>query len=426
MRPLTLRTGLAIGAAALLLSACGGSSSSTSSSGSAGAAPSGAASSSASGFDATLAKAKGQTVNWYMYGGDDKLNSYVNGYVKQQLSQQGITLNQVKITDTAEAVNKVLGEKQAGKTDDGGSVDLIWINGENFATLKQADAVYCGYVKDLPSTKDVDLSTPGIANDFGLPTDGCEVPWQQATSALVYNSEHLTADDTKSVDSLFAWSKAHPGRFTYPAPPDFTGSMAVRTFFYDTAGGPKDFLGAFDSAKFDKVAPQLWQRLNDLEPSLWRGGKTYPASGSDVEKLFANGEIDAYLTYGEAAIGSKVDKGTLPKTTKSAVFDKGNIGNYSFTAIPKNASHKGAAEVLANLLLSPEAALVNAGPDGAGFTSAIDLSKLPTDQRDQFVKLTTSPYQVAPEKLADATLPEVVAGYVTALEKGWKENVLQK
>ena len=360
-----------------------------------------------------------------MYGGDDLLNSYVNGYVKTQLAAKGITLNQVKIDDTAEAVNKVLGEKQAGK-DSGGSVDLIWINGENFATLKQANALYCGYVPALPSAQYVDLTSSGIATDFGLATDGCEVPWQQAHSSLVYNSTALTPADTTSVQSLFDWSAAHPGRFTYPAPPDFTGSMAVRTFFFDTAGGADQFLGAFDRAKYDAVAPALWQRLNALEPSLWRQGKTYPTSGPDVEKLFAGGEIDAYLTYGSSAVGQLVDKGTFPKTTRSAVFDKGNIGNYSFTAIPYNAAHKEAAQVLANLLLSPPAALENAGPDGAGFTSAIDLAKLPADQAAQFAALEQSPYEVPPAEAAAKTLPEVNSEYVDALEKDWKTDVLQK
>ncbi|MGD1941409.1 MAG: hypothetical protein ACFB0G_08840, partial [Leptolyngbyaceae cyanobacterium] len=47
----------------------------------------------------------------------------------------------VPLNDTAEAVNKVVGEVQAGVTD-GGSIDLIWINGENFRTLKQGNLLY--------------------------------------------------------------------------------------------------------------------------------------------------------------------------------------------------------------------------------------------------------------------------------------------
>ena len=84
-------------------------------------------------WNAVLAQAKGQTVNWYMYGGDDILNTFVSGHLAERLRPLGVTVNQVKITDTADAINKVLGEKQAGRTADG-SVDAIWVNGENFAT----------------------------------------------------------------------------------------------------------------------------------------------------------------------------------------------------------------------------------------------------------------------------------------------------
>lgn len=415
------RTALVLVSTLLLaVPACGGGGDSDTASG----APSPTASS-AGGFEAVLAEAKGQTVDWYMYGGDDRLNAYVNGYVKSELAKVGVTLNQVKITDTAEAVNKVLGEKAAGKDEDG-SVDLIWINGENFATLKQADAVECGYLEDLPATENVDLGKPGIATDFGLDTEGCEVPWQQATSSLVYDSTALSAEDVASVDSLFAWAKARPGRFTYAAPPDFNGSMAVRSFFLDTAGDVDRFQGEFDQAAYDEAAPQLWDRLNEVEPTLWREGRTYPQSQPEVEKLFAGDEVDAYLTYGTSAVPGLVEKGTLPTTTRTAVFDDGNLGNYSFTAIPSNAQDKAAAKVLANLLLSPEAALENAGPDGAGFTSAIDLAKLPAAQRAEFERLQSSPYLVPATELADATLPEVVSDYVAALEKDWKANVLQR
>jgi putative spermidine/putrescine transport system substrate-binding protein len=74
-----------------------------------------------------LERAKGQTVDWYMYGGDDRLNAYVNGYVKDRLAELDITLNQVKINDTRRPSTRCWREA-AGK-DEGGSVDLIWING---------------------------------------------------------------------------------------------------------------------------------------------------------------------------------------------------------------------------------------------------------------------------------------------------------
>ena len=42
----------------------------------------------------------------------------------------------VKLTDTADAVSRILAEKTAGRNKDG-SVDLIWGNGENFASFKR-------------------------------------------------------------------------------------------------------------------------------------------------------------------------------------------------------------------------------------------------------------------------------------------------
>ena len=59
-----------------------------------------------------------------------------------------MTLNRVPIDNTAGAVNKVLNEKAAGK-DGGGSIDLIWINGQNFRTLKDAGLLY-GCLPILP------------------------------------------------------------------------------------------------------------------------------------------------------------------------------------------------------------------------------------------------------------------------------------
>ncbi len=398
--------------ASLALSACGSGS----------ATPSAAPSASAASFADVLAEAKGQTVNWYMYGGDDTINTFVNGYVADKLKALGVTLNQVKITDTVTAVDKVLAEKQAGKKD--GSVDAIWINGENFATGKQADAWYCGYPEKLENAKYVDFTNPAVANDFGLPVDGCESVWQQANSALVYDSAKMTADDVKSVTSLFAWAKAHPGQFTYAAPPDFTGSMAVRTFLYDTIGGPSSLAGPFDEAKYEDAANKLWKRLNDVAPSLYKKGATYPAAGADVEKLFANGEVAAYLTYGPGGVGDQVKKGVYPKSTREAVFDVGNISNYNFLTIPANSPHKAGAQVLQNVLLDPQTQLEFYKVSGT--FPAIDLSKVNPDVKAQFDAVSTSESVLPLAELSRNAQPELTSTYVTTIEKGWKTNVLQK
>lgn len=374
-------------------------------------------------WESVLAAAKGQTVNWYMYGGDDTLNTFVTGYVADHLRKTGVRLNQVKVTDTGQAVDTVLGQKQAGKSS-GGAVDAIWINGENFATGVQAKIWFCGWVKDLPNARYVDFSNPAVTSDFGVPVNGCESVWQQADSALVYNSAALSAADVSSVSSLFAWAKTHPGRFTYPALPDFTGSMAVRTILYDTIGCPQALAGAFDEAKYAPTAAKLFARLNTIKPSLWRGGSTYPQSQDAVEKFYADGVIDAYFTYGPGAVADKVAKGQYPKRTREAVPSVGNIANISNIAIPADAAHRAAALVLANLLQDPATQL--ALYKAEGIYPGIDLSKTSPPTRDAFAAVPQSPSVLPLTTLLSHAQPELASGYVTRIEKDWKSAVLQK
>ncbi len=405
-----LRMAAATAAVALTVAACGST-------------PAAAPALDPADWNSVLAQAKGQTVNWYMWGGDDTLNTFVTGYLADHLRALGVTLNQVKITDTADAVNKVLGEKQAGRST-GGAVDLIWVNGENFATGVQAGLWWCGWDRKLPNAQYVDFTNPAVASDFGRPVNGCEAVWQRADSALVYDSAALSASSVASVSSLLDWAKAHPGRFTYPAPPDFTGAMAVRTILYDTIGGPAALPAQFDQAAYAPAADKLWQRLNTVEPSLWRGGRTYPQDQAAVEKLYADGQIAAFFTYGPGAVGDQVRKGVYPATTREAVLSAGNIANFSFVAIPANAAHHAGALVLANLLQDPQTQLALYQAEGA--YPGIELTKAPAQVQQQFAALAVSPSVLPLAELTRSTLPELSADYVTRLEKDWTANVLQR
>ena len=80
-------------------------------------------------------KARGQTVYFHAWGGSQEINQYIRWAGEQLKTQYGVELKQVKITDTAETVTRLIAEKAAGK-ESGGSVDLMWINGENFKSMK--------------------------------------------------------------------------------------------------------------------------------------------------------------------------------------------------------------------------------------------------------------------------------------------------
>lgn len=372
---------------------------------------------------AVLTAADGQTLDWYLFGGDENINGVVEGYVADRLAENGITLRTVPVADTADAVNKVLTEQQAGRTTDG-TVDAIWINGENFATGMQADLWFCGWPDALPNARFVDLTDPAVAADFGVPVDGCESAWQRSSSALVYDGAQLGAADVASLPALEAWARVNPGRFTYAAPPDFTGALAVRTFLYDQIGGDPAVLTDGPTAFEGPVADGLWARLNALEPALWRAGETYPTSHDAVEQLYATGEIAAFFTYGPGTVATRVADGTFPDSTRSAVLDIGNIGNVSNIAIPANSPDKAAALVLADLLQDPATQLRFYAD--AGIAPVIELDRLDAAGQEAFAAVPVAPSVLAPEVLAANARPELGAELVQRIEDGWVARVLQE
>lgn len=366
-----------------------------------------------------LNQAKGQTVNWYMWGGSTAINDYVNSYIGAEAKKLGITLNQVKLAGTAEAVNKVLGEKTAGNTTKGG-VDLIWINGNNFATGRQADIWYCDWATKLPNAKYVDWTSSSVNSDFGLAVDGCEAPWATASSGLVYDNKAVDSSSATSLSAFIDWIKAHPGQFTYPAPPDFNGSMTVRRLFYYANGGYSNFLGAFDQAKFDAGMAKTAKLLNDLEPYLWRKGATYPATIGDLEKLYANGEVSAYFNYGALASFANVDKGLFPKSTRVSAFKEGMIGNISYVTIPFNSPNKAGAQVIANILESA-AAQFKMQVDGVIGSPAIVMNN--TTLSGKYRALPVHPSSTSPSKLSKNANPELTSTWVNAIDTGWQKSV---
>ncbi len=83
----------------------------------------------------------------------------------------------------------------------------------------QADLWRCGWADELPNAEYVDLTDPAIEADFGVPVEGCEAAWQQASSALVYDSAELSSADVASVDALLAWAAKQPGSLHLPRSP---------------------------------------------------------------------------------------------------------------------------------------------------------------------------------------------------------------
>lgn len=376
-------------------------------------------------WEEIVAEARGQTVYWYMWGGSDAINTFVTDHVAGRLAEEyEITLEMVPVTDAVIYVNKVLGEKQAGRNT-GGSVDLVWINGENFRTMREADLLFGPYADRLPNIQYVDTEAPAVANDFGYPVDGYESPYGSAQVVMIYDSARVPAPPP-TIDSLLDWIRRNPGRFTYPVLPDFTGSVFVRHVFYHAAGGYRELLGPFNEPQFDDVAPRTWEILNEIEPFLWREGQTYPENRAQLQELFSNGEVSFDISYNPAEAASLVAQGRYPESTRTFVFEEGTIGNTHYVAIPYNSPNKAAAMVTANLLLSPETQLEKAKPDVWGDLTVLSLDRLPSEWQRRFAALPRPPQVLATEVLEEHKIPELQSTWLEAIEMGWMTHVLRQ
>ncbi|MDJ0349930.1 ABC transporter substrate-binding protein [Cryobacterium sp. PH29-G1] len=366
--------------------------------------------------------AQGQTVKLWMYGGDTQGNAYIDDVLAPAVAAEGVTLERVPVTDTSDALNRVLSELQAGRTDDG-TVDLVWVNGDNFRTGKEAGAWLCDWTNLMPNLALTAPDDPLLLKDFGTPVDGCEAPWNKAQFTFVYNSD-VIADPPTTLAGVLAWAEAHPGRFSYPAPPDFTGSVFTREVLYSVSGGYENVPATFDQDAYDQLTPKLFERLRDLAPSLWRAGSTYPANEQELNQLYADRQIDLTMTYGPATLTDLVASGTYPPGTKVLSLEEGTVGNASFLSIPANAASSAGAMVVANVALSAGQQLAKAHPATWGQFTVLDPNELTPDDRARFDALPSSPVVPSYDVLSRSANPELAAAWVPVLDEGWRTTVL--
>lgn len=369
-----------------------------------------------------VASARDTTVRFYMYGGMNNVNDWIDSVVSSAVKDKyGITIERVPMSAPV-FMNKMLAEKSAGKTQ--GSIDLLWINGENFKNARKADLLEGPVTQLLPNYAQY-VNPDEAATDFGYPVEGYEAPYGRAQFVFEFDSAR-TPNPPASFVELKEWVKANPGRFTYPSPPDFTGSAFIRQVFYAVTGGHQQYQKQFDQALFDTNAPKLWAYLNEIAPYLWQEGRAYPKDPAFQATLFSRGEIDMMMAYHPTHAQNRILDGTYPETVRTLVMKEGSIYNTHFTAIPQNAPNKSGALVVMNYLLSPEAQLSKFSPEVWGDFPVLDMQKVPADVVGQFDAVDLGEATLSPAELSAVAVPEIPAEWLEALEKGWEEHVLKK
>ncbi len=382
-------------------------------------------------FAATLVKAddgatlqreaKGQTVYFNAWGGDAKINSYV-AWAGSVLSERyDVKLVHVKLTDTASAVSRILAEKAAGRNS-GGSIDLLWVNGENFAAMKRAGLLQdTPWVRSLPNWRYTDSTAlPAILSDFAEPTDGKESPWGRAQLVFSYDSARLKFPP-KSAAALAKFIAENPGRFTFPQPPDFIGMSFLKQILLELTNGDPALYKPANDANFASVTAPLWRWLDSAKPNLWRSGKTYPANYPVLRQLLGDGEIDIAIAFNPADASAAIARGELPASVRTYIHDVGTLANVHFLAIPFNAKSPIAAKLVANFMLSPEAQVKKANTEVWGDPTVLSMPKLSDTQRIAFAELPRGIATLSDDDLS-RTLAEPHPSWVPRLEKAWIER----
>lgn len=352
--------------------------------------------------------ARGQTVWFNAWGGDNAVNQYLDWVSGEMKTHYAINLKIVRLADAADAVKRIQTEAASGRKT-GGSVDLLWVNGENFRTLKDAGLLQTQWAQMLPNWRYVDTQQP-VTEDFAIPTEGAESPWGGAQLTFIANRD-ITEHPPRSAQALLEFARAHPGTVTYPRPPDFTGTAFLEQLLITLTAKPQALKSAPNPATFAEVTAPLWQYLDALHPALWREGKDFPPTPARMDALLNSGTLRISLTFNPAHAQQKIARGELPKNSYSFGFSQGMLGNVHFVTIPANARASAGAKVVANFLLSPEAQLRKADPTFWGDPSVLAPQKLPAEQREALLARI-------PQGLP-AVLPEPHAAWVNALEQEW-------
>lgn len=372
-------------------------------------------------FDALAEAARGETVFFHAWSGDPTINAYIEWAGDEIEARYGIELEHVRVTDTADVVGIVLAETAAGR-DTGGSVDLVWINGENFIALKDAGLLYApddeGWAHRLPNWDVIDVAgNPSLTTDFTVPVEGLQAPWGTVQFSFYYDSEEIAQTPT-NLDELLAWVADNPGRFTYPQPPNFLGSTFLKLLLAYTIDDRERLGAALPDGEAEAALAPLFAYLDALHPHLWRSGRTFPANQAALRQLYSDGEITIGFANNPAEASGAIARDEFPASTRSFVFDDGMIANSHFVAIPANANAPEAALVVANFLMSPVAQLRKQDPAVWGDFTVLNVSALDQNVQDGFAALDLGAATLTPTELGPA-IAEPHTSWLSAIEAMW-------
>ena len=394
-------------------------------------------------WDAVLerARAEGEVV-WAHWGGSENLNTWIDLVLVPTMAEYGVRLRTSRVSNIREVVDLILAETRTGRGIGQGSVDALWINGENFFSLSSQGLTFGSFADLVPNARYIHFDPENPASgpnlfDFGFPTNKEEIPWSAEQYMCFIDTARLARDEAPSnFSELEAWVRANPGRFTYIRPPNYNGNTFVQTVLYalnpdGTSFEPwqldADILGVDE---FIRLARPGFEYLQRIEPFLLggggqdgvRGAPIYPDEQVGLEALLINGEIDMGCRFGLYNTAVSVETGRYPASAENIIFPTdGMIKNKNFIAVSVNAPNPAAAMVLANVMTSPENQISKLA--AIGYPLGIDADLLDEALQAEVEAVAPSLMGVTYDELGAVTVPDTNASLVDVIEGTWTEFI---
>lgn len=368
-----------------------------------------------------VARARGQTVTWGMWMGDPFINRYVEEYVRPALRERyGVELDVIS-AQGRDILAMTMTELEAGKSVS--EIDMMWINGENFAQLREIDALLGPFTSRLPNALYIDADSPFIRYDFQKEIDGYECPWGNVQFTLIYDLARVS-DPPRTVEELAAWVEQNPGRFTLEN--GFTGMTFLKSLLIHFAGGPGSLDGPFDESRYQKASAQLWDYINGIKPHFWHGGQTFPEQLSQLHQIFAAGEVDFTMSNNDGEVDNKVLQGLFPDTARAYVLESGTIQNSHYLGISSRARHVEGALVAINFLISPEAQYKKIKPEVWGDGTILDVDRLPDPWPSRFRNVPDRNHAPPRSEIQPFALKEPAPEYMIRVYEDFRTQVIER
>ena len=369
-------------------------------------------------WEAILNKSSGDTVFFHAWGGDKNINSYIKWASDEIKKKYNISVKHVKVSDTSNVVARILSEKNARKNING-TVDLVWINGENFSMMKNNGLLLNqNWIFKIPNSKFLDFeNNPNLLNDFGVDTEGMEMPWGLSQLTFYFDSRYIKIPPRSSIE-LKDYILSNKGRFTFPQPPDFVGTSFLKQVLIELISDKNLLQSNYEKAKHQIALQPLWDWLDEVTPYLWRNGKSYPSNYLALTELVADREIDIGMAFNISHASNAILANRLPKTVRSYIHEKGTLANTHFLTIPYNSSNIEAAKIFINFLISPIAQLRKQDKNFWGDPSVLSMDKLNNQWKNKFNQIPRGVATLSNEDLK-MKLQEPHPSWVKVIEEEW-------